>query len=39
MGLDIMTERAHMIGASIEIDSAPGKGTRIRLHVPSRIHL
>jgi PAS domain S-box-containing protein len=39
MGLDIMTERAHMIGASLEIESAPGKGTRIRLHVPSRIHL
>jgi PAS domain S-box-containing protein len=39
MGLDIMTERARMIGAAIEIESAPGKGTRIRLHVPSRIHL
>jgi len=39
MGLDIMTERARMIGASIEIESAPGKGTRIRLHIPSRLHL
>jgi len=39
MGLDIMTERAHMIGASLKIESAPGEGTRIRLFVPSRIHL
>lgn len=39
MGLDIMSQRARMIGGSLKIESAPGKGTRIRLHVPSRINL
>jgi signal transduction histidine kinase len=31
MGLNIMRERAQQIGAIVEIDSASGKGTRIRV--------
>jgi signal transduction histidine kinase len=33
-GLDNMTRRAAAMGAAVEIDSAPGKGTRIRLRLP-----
>lgn len=33
-GLAGMRERAAIIGGEIEIDSAPGKGTRVRLGVP-----
>lgn len=35
-GLDIMRERAQRIGATLEIRSAPGRGTRVRLVVPLR---
>jgi signal transduction histidine kinase len=31
MGLKIMNFRAAMIGAELEIDSAPGEGTRVTL--------
>ncbi len=33
MGLDSMQARARGIGARLEIDSRPGEGTRLRLHV------
>jgi two-component system nitrate/nitrite sensor histidine kinase NarX len=35
-GLDIMRERAQRIGATLEIRSAPGRGTRVRIVVPLR---
>lgn len=35
-GLDIMRERAQRIGATLEIRSTPGRGTRVRLVVPTR---
>jgi len=34
LGLGIMKERAREIGGSIEIDSAPGKGTKVILDIP-----
>jgi signal transduction histidine kinase len=33
-GLDNITERAAAVGAHLEIDSAPGRGTLVRLAVP-----
>lgn len=36
LGLTGMRERAATIGAELRIVSAPGRGTRIRLHVPAR---
>ena len=33
-GLDNMRERAAALGAELEIDSAPGRGTRVRMLVP-----
>ncbi len=36
MGLQIMEYRAHIIGATLHIDSAPDKGTRIRCILPQR---
>jgi signal transduction histidine kinase len=35
-GLYGMRERARMIGATLEIESAPGKGSAVRLTVPER---
>ena len=35
-GLYGMRERARMIGAALEIESAPGKGSTVRLTVPER---
>jgi two-component system nitrate/nitrite sensor histidine kinase NarX len=35
-GLDIMRERAERIGATLEIRSTPGRGTRVRLVLPAR---
>jgi two-component system nitrate/nitrite sensor histidine kinase NarX len=35
MGLDIMRERALAVGASLIIDSAPGRGTTVSLHWPA----
>jgi two-component system nitrate/nitrite sensor histidine kinase NarX len=37
VGLKIMRERAHRIGAVLEITSGPGKGARVRLTVPGRL--
>ena len=34
LGLIGMRERAHMLGGSVEIDSAPGCGTRIHVRLP-----
>jgi two-component system nitrate/nitrite sensor histidine kinase NarX len=35
VGLRIMRERAARIGAHVEVDSAPGAGTRVVITVPS----
>lgn len=35
VGLRIMRERAHRIGADLTLDSAPGQGTRIHLTLPN----
>jgi hypothetical protein len=37
LGLVGMSERAHMLGGSMEIDSAPGRGTRISVRLPLSI--
>ena len=34
MGLDAMAERAHMLGASLDVRSKTGEGTRINLTIP-----
>lgn len=34
IGLHSMTERAENVGGTLEIDSAPGSGTRVRVEVP-----
>ena len=34
LGLDAMEERAHMLGASLDIKSQVGEGTRITLTIP-----
>jgi len=34
VGLNIMKERAHRIGATLRIDSTPGAGTRVTLALP-----
>ncbi len=41
VGLRNMRERASMMGGSVEIDSSPGKGTRVQVRVPivdSEVH-
>jgi two-component system, NarL family, nitrate/nitrite sensor histidine kinase NarX len=38
-GLDIMRERAQRIGATLEIRSVAGRGTRVRLVVPLRARI
>lgn len=35
VGLDIMRERAHRIGARLEVASAPGRGTCVTLSLPA----
>ena len=35
LGLKLIRERVDMLGGSIEIDSAPGKGSRISFQVPA----
>ena len=34
LGLQSMRERAAAVGGSLDIESAPGAGTRLRAHVP-----
>jgi signal transduction histidine kinase len=34
-GLENMTERARLLGGTLRIDSEPGRGTRVLLHLPS----
>jgi signal transduction histidine kinase len=34
-GLAIMRERAESIGGSLQIDSAPGRGTRVKIRLPT----
>lgn len=34
LGLTGMVERAGLVGGRLEIDSRPGRGTRVRLHLP-----
>jgi len=36
-GLVGMRERADVIGAHIDIESEPGAGTTVRVHVPSNV--
>jgi two-component system nitrate/nitrite sensor histidine kinase NarX len=36
VGLSIMRERAHRIGAELALESEPGKGTKVRLVLPHR---
>ena len=35
VGLEGMKERADLVGAQLEIDSQPGQGTRVRVHLPA----
>jgi signal transduction histidine kinase len=34
LGLRSMSERATRLGGSVEIDSAPGEGTQVRVKLP-----
>lgn len=36
LGLKLIRERVELLGGAFEVDSAPGKGTRITLSVPAR---
>jgi signal transduction histidine kinase len=36
LGLLGATERAAALGATLHVDSAPGRGTRLRMHIPLR---
>jgi len=36
-GLDIMRDRAHLLGGSIAIERRSGRGTRVALQVPARV--
>lgn len=36
-GLLMMRERAESVGGTLELDSAPGRGTRLTVEVPSRL--
>jgi PAS domain S-box-containing protein len=37
-GLRIMQQRAEMAGGSLEVVSAPGRGTRVSVHLPCKPH-
>ena len=34
LGLDGMTERARLVGGDLQVESQPGRGTKIRLYIP-----
>lgn len=36
LGLVGMKERAHIVGGKLEIDTEPGRGTRVRVRIPGR---
>ena len=36
VGMQIMRERASRVGATVQIESAPGQGTTVRLTLPAR---
>ncbi len=35
VGLGIMRERAHRVGAVLQVESTPGQGTRVCIELPS----
>jgi two-component system sensor histidine kinase DegS len=35
LGMKLIKERAEMVGGTFEMDSAPGKGSRIILSIPA----
>lgn len=37
LGIVGMRERGHMLGGVVTIDSTPGQGTRVRIHIPLQI--
>ncbi len=37
LGMLGMRERGHMLGGAVNIDSTPGQGTRVQLHIPLQI--
>jgi signal transduction histidine kinase len=39
LGLHSMRERAERLGGTVEIESAPGRGARARVHIPVRPHI
>ena len=39
IGLSVMKERANAINGELQIESEPGEGTRVLLHVPASSHL
>jgi signal transduction histidine kinase len=36
LGLTSMVERARLVGGTVSVESSPGSGTRISLHIPTR---
>lgn len=38
VGLGIMRERAQRIGAVVQVQSAPGQGTRVCIELPTQVH-
>jgi signal transduction histidine kinase len=34
LGLKLIKDRAEMLGGKFELDSAPGKGTRVSISIP-----
>jgi signal transduction histidine kinase len=37
LGMLGMRERGHMLGGAVTIDSAPGQGARVRVHIPIQV--
>ena len=36
LGLTSMVERARLVGGTVSVDSSPGNGTRVSLHIPTQ---